>query len=1200
LITICRFVLPGADRRLRGEHMPNRHAQPSGALRAGVLASVIAVLALGSIPAVASAAVTGTVAGTAFEDYNSNGVQDAGSNVAAASSATDNGVKNATVKVIDSTGATVGSAATDANGAFSFSVTAATAEVRVQVAPPGGFNAGPQGPDSASTVQFVTLNTPAASAVEVALSRLGDFSPDAPVLLNVIQSSAIRANGSAPLTDLTTEPSIVSSGHADRGDIVAAPTTPHAMASQTGSVWGLAQLGGDYAFTSAFLKRHAKVGPGPGGLGQIYLTDLSLAPNASPWVTIPNAGANPRANESAMVFNDWFHDPEAYPAVYKRGLGALAMAPDHKSLYVINLNSKSMWRVPFSLGPGGTPVAGTPAEIPIPLALPGAATGCPSVDDVRPFGVTAHNGALWVTLTCTGPAVADLRGYVYRYDLATATFGTSPAFEELLSGHPRGIAWIVTADWNPWTPDADLSWPAIGSTVTKAQPLLSDVAFDANGDMTIGVKDRMGDETGNMAGQVANIPGPYTGFPAGDVARACRDAADTMWVLENNAQCGTRTGALPGNLEGPGGGEFYNDNYLANHAQISLGALLQLPGYGQLIDVAFDPGNVSVRVSGYRFLNNVAGSADSFHELLPDANTSTGGGFGKAGGLGDMVAMIADAPLEIGNRLWFDTDFDGVQDPGELPVAGATVNLYAANGTTVLATAVTDSGGNYYFSNAPGTTTANAIYGLTALTPESDFFVRVDRAADFAPGGPLNGYSPTQTTAGPDASVESNGQLVGGVDQAAVKTGLPGVNDHTIDFGFITPTYAVGDYVWFDSDKDGTQDPGEAPVPGVTVTLIDPSTGLPAKHPDGTPVAPVVTDVNGHYVIDFLPAGSYQVQFSTFPAGYHLTTQGTSGGSDSNPVVSTGLTPPFSIGPSGGDMRPVVGSDGTHLAVAINPTIDAGLVFDPPVIPVVPVVPVVPGVPPVAPGTVDLTVTKRADKATVDANEAITWTVVVVNRGPGTATGVVALDEPSLPTTFTSVTSTRGTCSTRAPVRCELGTMVAGASATITLIGRAGVAGTLRNEVEVSLPPGSPTVDPVPANNSSAATTRVRGSLTLAKSANRKTVRAGGRITYAIRVTNPTMVAVRDARVCDRLPSGLIYVSSTPAAKRSSGRYCWALGTVAAKSSKNLRITVRTLRGTSGRKTNVATLVGSGITAKTDDARVAVLAAAARGGGVTG
>ena len=258
--------------------MTNHHAGPSAGVcrkslilghrgrrargrvgRGGLLALATAALTLAGAPVVASAAVSGTVAGTVFEDYNANGTKDPGSILPAAASATDVGVKNATVAVVDATGATVGTATTDAAGAFSVSVTAATAAVRVKITPPGIFVPGPHGPDSASTVQFVVLNTPPATTVQVALARPGDYAPDRPPLLSAVQVAAINVRATPTVfVDQSINASIVSSGYADRG--TTAPAT-EATAAQTGSVWGLAQLGGRYAFSAALLKRHARIGP---------------------------------------------------------------------------------------------------------------------------------------------------------------------------------------------------------------------------------------------------------------------------------------------------------------------------------------------------------------------------------------------------------------------------------------------------------------------------------------------------------------------------------------------------------------------------------------------------------------------------------------------------------------------------------------------------------------------------------------------------------------------------------------------------------------------------------------------------------------------------------------------------------------------------------------------------------------------------
>jgi carbohydrate-selective porin OprB len=58
------------------------------------------------------------------------------------------------------------------------------------------------------------------------------------------------------------------------------------------------------------------------------------------------------------------------------------------------------------------------------------------------------------------------------------------------------------------------------------------------------------------------------------------------------------------------------------------------------------------------------------------------------------------APIEIGNLVWEDTDGNGIQDPDESGIAGVTVELRDPNnGNAVLATAVTDSEGRYFFKS---------------------------------------------------------------------------------------------------------------------------------------------------------------------------------------------------------------------------------------------------------------------------------------------------------------------------------------------------------------------------------------------------------------------------------------------------------------------------------------------------------------------
>jgi uncharacterized repeat protein (TIGR01451 family) len=253
--------------------------------------------------------------------------------------------------------------------------------------------------------------------------------------------------------------------------------------------------------------------------------------------------------------------------------------------------------------------------------------------------------------------------------------------------------------------------------------------------------------------------------------------------------------------------------------------------------------------------------------------------------------------------------------------------------------------------------------------------------------------------------------------------------------------------------------------------------------------------------------------------------------------------------------------------------------------------------------TPDLVVVKRADHSVIEADDPITWTFTVTNPGPGVSKGVTAIDEPSQPVAFTFVKSTAGTCTSTQPVRCELGTIAPGTSVTVTLTGRASIAGTLSNGVTVTAKQGNgqPAVDPQPASNVASVKTTVRGTLLIRKTANKRSVHAGGAIGYTIKVSNPTGVAVAKVRVCDRLPPGLVFTGSPPKTTRTGGRYCASLATVKAHASKTVRIATRTLRGTRGRRTNTATVSGTGVRAQAAASPVvAVLGVSAHGGGVTG
>jgi uncharacterized repeat protein (TIGR01451 family) len=102
-------------------------------------------------------------------------------------------------------------------------------------------------------------------------------------------------------------------------------------------------------------------------------------------------------------------------------------------------------------------------------------------------------------------------------------------------------------------------------------------------------------------------------------------------------------------------------------------------------------------------------------------------------------------------------------------------------------------------------------------------------------------------------------------------------------------------------------------------------------------------------------------------------------------------------------------------------------------------------------GLVDLAVTKTGSPNPVSEGANITWTMVVTNNGPDTDTGVMVSDPLPAGTTFVSVSvASPATCTGGAIISCNLGTMTAGQSITITLVTTADVAETITNTVHVT------------------------------------------------------------------------------------------------------------------------------------------------------
>ncbi|WP_305799134.1 SdrD B-like domain-containing protein [Roseococcus sp. SDR] len=240
------------------------------------------------------------------------------------------------------------------------------------------------------------------------------------------------------------------------------------------------------------------------------------------------------------------------------------------------------------------------------------------------------------------------------------------------------------------------------------------------------------------------------------------------------------------------------------------------------------PGQYGVRV--------VAPSGYETSPIDQGGNDATDSDATAAGVIAPTMIFSGDARTDldaglfqrvaIGDRVWMDSNGNGLQDSGEADARGVTVRLLDATGT-VIATTVTSTSGAYSFANLlPGT------YSVTFVAPGGTVFTTRD--------------------AGNDA-LDSDAQINNGRTSQITLTS--GQTNNTRDAGLLLAG-SIGDRVWADLDRDGQQDSEEPGIAGATVRLLD--TG-------GAVIATTTTDAGGFYNFGNLRPGSYSVEFVTPP-----------------------------------------------------------------------------------------------------------------------------------------------------------------------------------------------------------------------------------------------------------------------------------------------------------------------------------------------
>jgi protocatechuate 3,4-dioxygenase beta subunit len=793
-----------------------------------VLLTSVAVVVPNSLQA------AGTITGNVFRDLNANGADDGVNEI---------GVANVTTTAYDSTGAIQGTATTDINGNYTL-VAGGIGPYRVEFSNlPVGYYSSAQGAGSGSTVQFVPDGN--STNVNLGINHPADFCQNNPLLCTSVHVNGTN-NAIAPTQ------SMVRFNYNNTG-ITPVPTAI-ANKADTGATWGIAySRQSKTLFTSAFVRRH--VGLGPNGIGAIYqipnantvagaptlLIDLATVPG----INLGSIGTNAARGLAAPATPN--QDPTAFDAVGKIGLGDIDISDDGSMLYVINLNQHSLISLPTS-----SPSAVNISSHPIPTSA------CPGTSS-RPFATKVYRDKVYIGLICDGSSggIAALKAVVLEFDPSDTSFGQ--VFEMPLT-FTRGQATTgcgvndpIAGRWNVWTDTFNSKVLCFGSYVYP-QPMLTDIEFDVDGSMVLGFSDRFGYQSGYANYGTTDL-GLYTSASGGDIIRVYRDPV-LGFVAESNGSAGPLIGGGVGNSEGPGGGEFYREDIaVALHEESSQGGLAIHPSRNQVATTALDAVN-NAYTSGVIYYNNNNGSRDHAYQLIP----STAPAYqGKAQGLGDLEILCDEAPLEIGNRVWLDNNNNGVQDPGEPAIAGVTVTLHDSAGN-LIASAITDANGYYLFSSGTGTTSASAVYTLAALTPESDFSLRIDTGQ--AVLDDLLATTPNYNGAAGDIH-DSDGDttLVAGFSSVNFTTGTAGQNNHTYDFGFAPedPKFSLGNRVWLDTNNDGQISGGEVGVDGVSVSLFLDANG--DGTPDSaTPLASMTTADGGYYRFDNLHPTTYVVR----------------------------------------------------------------------------------------------------------------------------------------------------------------------------------------------------------------------------------------------------------------------------------------------------------------------------------------------------
>jgi len=175
----------------------------------------------------------------------------------------------------------------------------------------------------------------------------------------------------------------------------------------------------------------------------------------------------------------------------------------------------------------------------------------------------------------------------------------------------------------------------------------------------------------------------------------------------------------------------------------------------------------------------------------------------------------------------------------------------------------------------------------------------------------------------------------------------------------------------------------------------------------------------------------------------------------------------------------------------------------------------------------DMGITLAASPDPVIVGQNLTYTITVTNAGPsGVQDAVVTHLLPSGVILSTATPSQGGWTLAGGVITFDLGAMPARASATITVVAQAAIAGVYTSSATVS----SETVDPNPLNNTAAVVDHIQSptaDLSVVVAASPATVLVGNTVTYTVTAQNNGPSFATGVVVTNYLPAGVAILSAT-------------------------------------------------------------------------